>query len=343
MDWSALPSSGIAALTDVGPTEMALALDDLPDGAPAVLLVRIDDVDSTSEIIDALLAALEATTYDLYPAWLPGAAVSPGRGTLDRLAARTLASDLAADTEHHRPFLMDLATNAVAAQSGTTPRDLADKYSDATRIAGSTRVIAASFDRDRVVVAWYSSTRLSLDQQQRVATACDWIASYVGVWLLDSLTVDIDRFATLTTGTAATRSPEADTEFPWHLPAVTFPPVSGRPHPSSSAEQRLESHLTHRSWASDRRWNHLVPTGELAPHVRADLVWPDAGLVVEIDGADHRTAVKYADDRLRDVALQLAGYLVVRFTNEQVLSDTTRVADIIEKLRSDRLAAKELL
>lgn len=342
MYWSVLPSSGIVSLTDVGPTDMAMALDDLPDDAPAVLLVRIDEAVSSAQVIDALVVGLEKTTYDLYPAWLPGAEVSPGRGTIDRLAARALASELASGSEHYRPYVTDLATNAVAAQSGTDPRTLADKYSTATRIAGTIRVLASSFDRDRVVIAWYSSNPLPIEQQQFVATACDWLASYVGVWLLDSLAGELDRFATMSACAPQAAQAEPHDEFPWVLRTVTFPPVSGRPHPSSNAEQRLESHLTQRAWASDRRWNHLVPTGDLEPYVRADLVWPEARLVVEIDGADHRTAVKYADDRRRDVALQLAGYLVVRFTNEQVLSDTTRVADIIEKLRSDRLAAKEL-
>jgi very-short-patch-repair endonuclease len=118
--------------------------------------------------------------------------------------------------------------------------------------------------------------------------------------------------------------------------------VSGRPHPGSDAEQRLEMHLAQQQWAHSRRWNQPVETGTLEPYVRADLVWHDVGLVVEIDGADHRTKTKYADDRRRDIALQLAGYTVLRFTNDQVLSDTTWVAAIIEKLHNRRLAAKEL-
>ncbi|PXW31082.1 UNVERIFIED_CONTAM: very-short-patch-repair endonuclease [Williamsia faeni] len=339
MDWSALPTSGITALTGINPTDMAIALDDLPDDAPAVLLIRLDQVTDISQVLGDLVAVLENITYDLYPVWLPGAEVSPGRATIDRAAARALASELAARSDHYRPFLMDLTSNAIAAHTRVEPLSMGDKYSAATRMSGLIRVIATSFDHERVVLALYSPTPLPTEQQRCVAAVSDWLSAYVGVWLLDDITAAVDRFTTV----RAMDSPgEALDEAPWTLPAAAFPPISGRPHPASAAEQRLESHLARVPWAADRRWNHLVPTGDLQPFVRADLLLPDARIVVEIDGADHRTATKYSDDRTRDVALQLAGYLVVRFTNEQVLSDTARIADIIEKLRSDRLAAKEL-
>ncbi|WP_207840300.1 endonuclease domain-containing protein [Williamsia soli] len=339
MDWSALPASGVVSLKGVGAAAIALALDDLPDDAPAVLLTRIDQVSGASQVIDELIGRLERTAYDLYPAWLPGAEVTPGRSTIDRVAARSLAATMAASTPHHRPFLMDLAANAVAAHSGGESSELSLKYSSAGLMAGLVRVISESFVRDAVVFALYPAAVFTAAQQEQLAATCDWLATYVGVWLLDDITSPLDRFPiqSLEPGDA----PVAD-EQTWTLPTLTYPPLAGRPHPASTAEGKLEAHLARQHWAGSRRWNQTVPTGDLSPYVRADLVWPEACLVVEIDGADHRTAAKYADDRRRDVALQLAGYTVVRFTNEQVLSDTPRVADIIEKLRSDRLAAKEL-
>ncbi len=341
MDWAAAPASGICALTGLRPTDLALALDDLPDDAPAVLLIRLDPVTDVSQVLDDLVAVLETTAYDLYPVWLPGAAAAPGRTTVDRAAGRALASELASRSEHYRPFLMDLTANAIAAQTGAYRLPLAQKYSDTTRMAGLTRVIRASFARDRVVLALYTPTPLPIDLQSHVAAVCDWLSSYVGIWLLGGVTADVDRFPSVRMPSDSTVWPVD--ESPWVLHPVTFPPVSGRPHPASAAEQRLESHLARLPWATDRRWNHLVPTGDLQPFVRADLLWPDARLVVEIDGADHRTATKYSDDRRRDVALQLAGYMVVRFTNEQVLSDSATVVDIIHRLRTSRLAEKELL
>lgn len=339
MDWSALPYSGIVALTVVGSTDIALALDDLPDEAPAVLLIRVDQVSGAAQVIETLIGHLERTAYDLYPAWLPRAEVSPGRSTIDRVAARSLAATMAASTPHYRPFLVDLTTNAVAAHGGGESVDLSRRYSSATRMAGLVRVISDSFARKSVVLALYPAATLSPAGQQHLAAACDWLGSHVGIWLLDDIMSPLDRYPIL--DVALGNAPDA-AEPLWTLSTVTFPPLAGRPHPASAAESKLESHLARLQWADGRQWNQTVPTGDLEPYVRADLVWPEASLVVEIDGADHRTAGKYADDRRRDVALQLVGYMVVRFTNEQVLSDTPRVAAIIEKLRSDRLAAKEL-
>jgi very-short-patch-repair endonuclease len=208
-------------------------------------------------------------------------------------------------------------------------------------MAGVVRVLADSFARDRVVLALYTAEELTSEQQQDLASACDWLSSYVGVWLLDRTMSNVDRFPAVSV-TFDVAAEEADEEFPWVLPTVTYPAVSGRPHPGSQAEIRLEMLLAQRHWAHRRRWNQRVTTGTLEPYVRADLVWHDAALVVEIDGADHRTKTKYADDRRRDIALHLAGYMVLRFTNDQVLSDTTWVAAIIEELHNRRLAAKEL-
>jgi very-short-patch-repair endonuclease len=52
--------------------------------------------------------------------------------------------------------------------------------------------------------------------------------------------------------------------------------------------------------------------------------------VVEIDGLDHLGPEKYARDRARDRALQLAGFRVLRFTNDETAADIARVALMIE-------------
>ena len=47
-----------------------------------------------------------------------------------------------------------------------------------------------------------------------------------------------------------------------------------------------------------------------------DAYWP--GLCVEIDGLGHRRARSKVDDRIRDAALRAAGYIVLRFTEDDV-------------------------
>jgi very-short-patch-repair endonuclease len=85
-------------------------------------------------------------------------------------------------------------------------------------------------------------------------------------------------------------------------------------------------------WARGRCWNKVLEWHVLGKAYRLDLFWPDDGLVVEVDGDDHRERWKYADDRHRDAQLQLLGHDVVRFTNDQVLTDPQATALTIRDL-----------
>jgi very-short-patch-repair endonuclease len=121
--------------------------------------------------------------------------------------------------------------------------------------------------------------------------------------------------------------------------AVVYPPVSGAPRQDSAAEQALERALAPHEWAQGRCWNHTYEWRILARPYRLDLFWPEDGVVIEVDGSEHRGRFQYADDRARDVNLQLCGYDVLRFTNEQVLWDVQAVATKIEQLLRRRRAA----
>jgi very-short-patch-repair endonuclease len=58
-----------------------------------------------------------------------------------------------------------------------------------------------------------------------------------------------------------------------------------------------------------------------------DFHWPERGLVVEVDGRDeHLTPIAFEDDRRRDRALHLAGYIVLRFTYRDVTDTPDEVA-----------------
>jgi very-short-patch-repair endonuclease len=63
---------------------------------------------------------------------------------------------------------------------------------------------------------------------------------------------------------------------------------------------------------------------------RRDFYWPHRRLVVEADSyAWHRSPSALNDDRERDVRLQLAGYLALRFTYEQCTRRRRYVRDSI--------------
>jgi len=68
----------------------------------------------------------------------------------------------------------------------------------------------------------------------------------------------------------------------------------------------------------------------------ADFVCDAAKVIVELDGAAHEGREDY--DAQRTQTLELYGYLVLRFNNEQVLGDPGGTAEaILALLRSDRV------
>jgi very-short-patch-repair endonuclease len=68
----------------------------------------------------------------------------------------------------------------------------------------------------------------------------------------------------------------------------------------------------------------------------ADFVCEAGKLIVELDGAAHEGREDYDENRTR--ALELFGYVVLRFPNERVLADPgTVIDDILAALRSGRL------
>jgi hypothetical protein len=63
----------------------------------------------------------------------------------------------------------------------------------------------------------------------------------------------------------------------------------------------------------------------------ADFCWPHARLIVEADGRSHDTRAGREHDARRDVALQNAGWRVLRFPKRVILSEPAYVADAISR------------
>ncbi len=63
----------------------------------------------------------------------------------------------------------------------------------------------------------------------------------------------------------------------------------------------------------------------------ADLSCPRLKLIIEIDGGYHQLPSQQASDRQRTAWLEAQGYTVMRFTNEEIIADTKRVLNEIQK------------
>jgi very-short-patch-repair endonuclease len=63
----------------------------------------------------------------------------------------------------------------------------------------------------------------------------------------------------------------------------------------------------------------------------ADFCCPELRMVIEVDGAVHEADSQVEHDQNRDSYLRSIGYLVLRFSNEQVLSEPYTVLQGIEQ------------
>lgn len=81
---------------------------------------------------------------------------------------------------------------------------------------------------------------------------------------------------------------------------------------------------------------HGIPLPDMNVRINGwlvDAVWPDARVVVELDGyLNHRSRAQLERDHQRDLALRAAGYTVVRYTETQVIEDATAVAQDVKSL-----------
>ena len=94
--------------------------------------------------------------------------------------------------------------------------------------------------------------------------------------------------------------------------------------PLTEAERKLWERLR------DRRLDGLKFRRQtpIAGYV-ADFVCMDARLIVELDGGQHAEPEQEVADKERTRTLEAAGFLVIRFWNNDVMARTTAVLDAI--------------
>lgn len=314
------------------PNDLDLAVAAAPPDAPAVIFQRTAGSWSQSATVTASLDEMEAVAGQLFPAWLPGAegiTTSAGAGLA---AVRALAIAHAAGTAQYGPFLVDLATGALAGPGPHTRR-----HQPEVRALGLARVLATSFGRPGCALLLRPPDNLDEGGTLALVRAAQWLVDHgrLAVWICGGSLPSVDCLA------------EVVVARPVRDASVVHPGkprprgVVGKPHPTSHAEVVLETVLASRPWAAGRAWNHTVRLGPLVNPVRVDLLWKRERCIVEIDGDDHRAAGKYAEDRRRDVMLQLSGYAILRFTNTQVLDDIENVLALLQQFLATRRRARK--
>lgn len=90
----------------------------------------------------------------------------------------------------------------------------------------------------------------------------------------------------------------------------------------TEAEERLWLRLRNRQ-LENAKFRFQTQVGDFVP----DFLCSEARLIVELDGGQHGVAIE--KDAARTLALEAAGYTVIRFWNDDVLGNTDGVLESI--------------
>lgn len=336
--WSSVPLDRVVHLVGASTAAFELATEPLPDDGPAIVTYYPHPASTMAGVVDALLARLEQSAISLYPEWLPGSEGIDDTGA-GVAAIRALAMRGAARSDHFGPFLADLAVQAVRGHGDRTAR-----YPREVRAPALAKVVAASYGRARAAVMIDVPVDMTQAEQRAFGDACEWLVDKgrFGIWLCGTVPPS-DRIEIIRPDLPATivKIVEEDqaTAEPPERGQIFYPPIAGRPHHHSSSEKTLEEALRRLAWSQGRQWNQPYPQ---RPGFVIDLMWMAERCAVEIDGPDHRGALKFAKDRRRDVLLQLDGFAVLRFTNERIAGELDQVlAELKQFLEQQRHHVKE--
>lgn len=112
-----------------------------------------------------------------------------------------------------------------------------------------------------------------------------------------------------------------------HRPSVR----KGNGHEPTEAEQKLLSAL-----GTSAIYNLPVPTlqprtSNYPPVYKVDVAVPSLKLAIEADGGSHRQLSRKAEDAKKDALLVSLGWLVLRFSNRQILEDWPTVEATISQ------------
>lgn len=298
-----------------------------------VLVSKIwHQVPAQETLVEECLGVLAQAALSLWPDWYgqvqfftQGAVAEERR--LNRLCAQTLPPD--GDPSISRAWLkavVPLCEKKIAPRLVDFPRHLQiQQLIKAISPKGLTLALATDDPQPR------SLYLLGL------AKAAAWLASQGKirvVLLVPTALAHHEELASVGYQTFELSQPKADRSIDSSLdPSVQV--VLGRkgsPHPSSQVEHLLAKRLE-----NDPELRNLLSFNQPVQSVtgrffKVDLLWEEGKLIVEIDGDEHRERHHYTADRLRDYELMISGYLVLRFSNDQVISDCELVLEMIRDM-----------
>ena len=295
----------------------------------AFLAVAVDAVSlGRSDLTEQVIGALSEAVAGVYPAWLPEAEHLAGPGGAGLAAVRAICERVAASSDLFGPFLLAAAEASLCGR----PVRAAD-FAQETALRQARKLLLRAYGYGRLVVMVELTGTLSTAQIEAAEANALWLVGpgELTVWLFGT---PISCMTRVPRSSVHDRMSTSDPPARARAPYLT--PLQGRPNAFSRAEQRLEAHLARSPWAKGRAWNQTWSSGVLANSIRVDLIWQREKCVVELDGPDHLETDKYAADRVRDRALQRAGFLVLRYTNDEVLGDIARVTDELERFLENR-------
>ncbi len=326
-------SQGLSAWPEQTALELKDCFEDVVRGRAAFLCLPLKaGAPGLDAVLDGLLQTVAEVVTALFPAWFPeGAGIDrPGGGGVR--AVEGVARSVANSTELFAPFLVRMASSALKQEEPNIsdfPREVV--------AAETTKLLRRAFSIERVILILSPENvrdELGLAQLERAAIWMHEHSSLV-IWVVGAASARMPRIPIQSVmGRDSGSKPVSETGGSTLVVDIT--PLAGRPNPLSRAEQRLEARLASLPWARGRAWNQTWAADSLHNPICVDIMWKQEKCVVEIDGADHLNQAKFRADRRRDRILQLAGFTVLRFTNEDIHEDLEQVTSLLERIITSR-------
>lgn len=314
----------------------ASQLQEIGDSACIANVALAIEKSSAPSIATFILRQIELATIALFPAWLEGAEGIETAGGAGREALTAMAKAAAASSDLFGPYLLAIADAALC----RTPEMLVGQFASETVIRECHKLFRRAYCSNQVALILDLGPLVDNEASLAVQEAALWLSAQDAflIWLCGTELRLLDRIPIQSKidQLHSVHSPTRHT-----LPVLQISPLAGRPNPLSKTETRLETFLSRCSWAHGRAWNATWSSGTLGNPIRLDLLWEAERLVVELDGLDHLEPTKYANDRARDRALQFAGFTVLRFTNQEIADDISRIASEIERFLTEARSRRQ--